>query len=950
MSVAPLAAVLLEFYYVAPLAANPREFGTIVRTGRKRRYFSSNEEFDADILTLNDQSSLSFDINENISSPVNESSVIDPSLFSAQILNNDVDDFEIIEGSGLNIDEPAVDQTIHQSFLNVPKQNLPYIDNLNTHIYHTSNLFSKRQIHIFKDINKKNLSGQTYRSLYFVVLINVTYMNMSVPTSICSLCNLADLNRYWNTNWEHLNGQFNTTRLFTCTHVDPMISKILHKTETDVDFTSPNLKVFITELFQTLLIERPQNFIPDTFLNLGNQIKGVRLYLTSDYTMIIVGFKRNRNTNEVSYFCYHCSRVGKCRHVNKLPAIVGIETERESIPLHEHEKDEMNTTERKFNILSRFSYPYNLDEDKSLMAILTKRLYNSTSNWLQEKQFYRNGTPIFENRRCTTCRNASIQYKVRDALLFSVNGFVHDVHFMSNWCETCECEIDFDGRSFGLLNVGNSKLFAIELILEMLEFKVNGGTPTYTYWKSKVDTYFMIFSKQKYEKAMSRRKKLLNMAGKVNRVIVQYLKMIDWPEKMFKCCEHPKVVCIDGTVLSILNRKIKAQNLKQPWHCRHPHLDKRFSDRRDRNIINISGDNLGVFKSFIREGITEQSMRLLKEQYQITGDDGSIIYHPVIQIMSSMHFGIFYKAPSVLKDFFRFFYKQISPAISLAPKALWPSLQNIVDTRKITENHIIFTKDLSPLLSKFLCHFGLLPTNTEITLSFIKHLLSVSRKTFYVGKPNYVNNIDYYDEPVEEHFTHLFNSGSFFPSRPPVRKITNILFGNRNEQTCNKDAKLPGKFGSGVLLYWCGEHRFCLGFSVLESAESLQEVYTTLIARFPILPKVIIYDNGCNLHEYFLNRSPNVLKETIILSDGFHWKNHINCAPTYDSKLYPFLDGLSSVLHEQKNAVLDKLKLSSCFMNYDSFCLILIYILQTLNTREEWTYRVTSEIPITGRF
>ncbi|KAI8892409.1 hypothetical protein BC833DRAFT_570136 [Globomyces pollinis-pini] len=40
--------------------------------------------------------------------------------------------------------------------------------------------------------------------------------------------------------------------------------------------------------------------------------------------------------------------------------------------------------------------------------------------------------------------------------------------------------------------------------------------------------------------------------------------------------------------------------------------------------------------------------------------------------------------------------------------------------------------------------------------------------------------------------------------------------------------KIPGTFGSGVLLYWCGEHRFCIGFSVLEKAESLQELASNL--------------------------------------------------------------------------------------------------------------------------
>ena len=43
---------------------------------------------------------------------------------------------------------------------------------------------------------------------------------------------------------------------------------------------------------------------------------------------------------------------------------------------------------------------------------------------------------------------------------------------------------------------------------------------------------------------------------------------------------------------------------------------------------------------------------------------------------------------------------------------------------------------------------------------------------------------------------------------------------------------------------------------------------------------------------------------------------------------------ISSVLHEQKNRTLDKLKDTSTFMNYDTFTELLVYVLQTLNIRE----------------
>ena len=41
-----------------------------------------------------------------------------------------------------------------------------------------------------------------------------------------------------------------------------------------------------------------------------------------------------------------------------------------------------------------------------------------------------------------------------------------------------------------------------------------------------------------------------------------------------------------------------------------------------------------------------------------------------------------------------------------------------------------------------------------------------------------------------------------------------------------------------------------------------------------IAPSVAIYDNGCNLHNYSLNREPNFFKRTWFLVDRFHWPNH----------------------------------------------------------------------------
>ena len=193
-------------------------------------------------------------------------------------------------------------------------------------------------------------------------------------------------------------------------------------------------------------------------------------------------------------------------------------------------------------------------------------------------------------------------------------------------------------------------------------------------------------------------------------------------------------------------------------------------------------------------------------------------------------------------------------------------------------------------------------------------------------------------------FKELETTGYFFPGRPAIREITPLALSTPKEEIrCNKDYKRPGKFGAGTLIFFCADCRCCIGFVVLTSSESVQHVYNVLVSRFRQMPKVIIYDNGCNLHEYILNRSPLLFVNSLILVDGFHWPNHVNCCDAYNAKMYEFLEGnnttklisaISTVLHEQKNSVIAKLKTTSIHMTYESFSWILVYFLHDLNKYE----------------
>ena len=91
-----------------------------------------------------------------------------------------------------------------------------------------------------------------------------------------------------------------------------------------------------------------------------------------------------------------------------------------------------------------------------------------------------------------------------------------------------------------------------------------------------------------------------------------------------------------------------------------------------------------------------------------------------------------------------------------------------------------------------------------------------------------------------------------------------------------------------------------------------------------IAPTTFIYDNGCNLHNYCLNRAPQYFPNTWFLIDRFYWPNHTGkfntnvsramynytcddlpgCNIGYKMASHPQFEHINSQVVEQSNAVL----------------------------------------------
>ena len=110
-----------------------------------------------------------------------------------------------------------------------------------------------------------------------------------------------------------------------------------------------------------------------------------------------------------------------------------------------------------------------------------------------------------------------------------------------------------------------------------------------------------------------------------------------------------------------------------------------------------------------------------------------------------------------------------------------------------------------------------------------------------------------------------------------------------------------------------------------------------------LAPKIVIYDNACNLQNYCLNRDPLFFKNTLFLVDRFHWKKlyrlvrivqhyyplqylmrssfliYLACAATYNTRMYTHLKYLNTEINEQQNAAVKRLKNQVSYMTAEHF-------------------------------
>jgi hypothetical protein len=224
-------------------------------------------------------------------------------------------------------------------------------------------------------------------------------------------------------------------------------------------------------------------------------------------------------------------------------------------------------------------YQYPIQLNNSLRTIIQKRI-NHFEGWFASQ--YPQGVITW------TCCGRLVSARSIKRVNFYTLGLLFEVAiFASARCNTCETESFFDGNEVGVVNYDNNHLFAIELLLDMINFKVRDGTPTNTYWNSRLTT-LMVDDNMKQS--------LLRMSGKINQVLVLFLKLIEYPENHMQCCSEPRIVCVDGIVLSADRKRVYASKLSSPWVAGEMGREQRFSTRFDRCLWQLKSEEKILIK------------------------------------------------------------------------------------------------------------------------------------------------------------------------------------------------------------------------------------------------------------------------------------------------------------------------------------------------------------------
>ncbi|KAK9917089.1 hypothetical protein WJX75_000796 [Coccomyxa subellipsoidea] len=158
-------------------------------------------------------------------------------------------------------------------------------------------------------------------------------------------------------------------------------------------------------------------------------------------------------------------------------------------------------------------------------------------------------------------------------------------------------------------------------------------------------------------------------------------------------------------------------------------------------------------------------------------------------------------------------------------------------------------------------------------------------------------------------------------------------------ESCSKFHRYHNQLTPGIFTFFCA-HGLCVGFKFMVNKEGPATAFELFLTRLQAGPKMVVYDNACNLHRYALRRAPKFFADTAFRIDRLHIYNHHGCSSGYNLAKYPqdmqLVDGmplrkLNTQVAEQCNSILDRVRTQVAYMLHDNGMDYLKYFLACSN-------------------
>jgi hypothetical protein len=499
----------------------------------------------------------------------------------------------------------------------------------------------------------------------------------------------------------------------------------------------------------------------------------------------------------------------------------------------EDNANDIRTSRPDNDIISTNKYPIHVDLDRSLEDVIRTRLLKGEI-WFNETFEQK---VIQENICICGSINLGRTGRYTKVRVFTTLYLLMNYEIVERVCCECERFLPFDGRKLGLVNYKNQIVFTVELFYELLNYKAYSGLPTFTFWRSKIDFYSINSDADINSVArLLWKKKLENYSGLINQIFVGFCTLLEIPNDLFYCCPNPKVVNVDGLVISIETNRLNTQSLTNGAIIPDINVPRNLG-RTDRNVIDYAETDRLLLNEYITSGISHARwLSFLQAQVEpaksfYTNSCWSIGLGPQQSV---------YYCKETYAIMISTFTKSINPAIQLCPLSIWlPWDQYIANQCNHYELQLILRKWAPIFFKMFNLYLRLLDsslTEAVVLLEFLKYVLQKTKDIYQIWQDNPVEDVQGQIGSGDDRYIH----GQYFPSRPITRRIRVNQQGNSQPEStiCSKNAKHNTKLTGGVVLFWCGEHRCCIGWNMVPNGESPKLVYEILASRFQLVPKV----------------------------------------------------------------------------------------------------------------